>query len=114
MQAKPMDVFGSSLVGRYPPWLGSILLGKRRWRPLDTFQRHVNIDFILLVLAQQRLVHSGLESGHFIQVNVGKETKLVAARSCRMARDGCMWNVISVSCILHPNGWFDWGRKDTI
>ena len=38
--------------------VGHVSLGKRRWRPHHTCERHVNSDFISLLFAQERPVQS--------------------------------------------------------
>ena len=94
--------------------MGLIHWGSRRCCPVHTWERHANNNFINEFFAQIQLVQSGLERCPLTQLNVWKKSKLVPARYCHIARGCCTWHVFSVFCMMHPNDWIDWGRKDTV
>ena len=103
LQTKPMDGFNSNQVFLQPPQLDTCHLGKRRQHPLHTCERHVNIDFISLLFAQERLVPSGPVRYHSTQFNGVNITKSIAAHL--VSYDTCLWNVtrdLTVFFLLAP------------
>ena len=58
----------------------NLLGGKRRWRPLHKCERHMNVNLINSLFAQERLAESMPGGCHLTKVIEGKNVKSVAAR----------------------------------